>query len=210
MIDENTEPTAAEPPNRILVEVLRRGCSGHDGRANRARLRRALRNDAARLEALLILGSAVSDRATADEVTLMLGVASLYASFAPDGATSTQWRNLGHGVRASRAPNDGASARSAREMQRLKARLDEGDAAGALRSLRQVLALATDDSGHVNLDWGLLLADLRNMLRGRQDPRSESAWNRWCLGLAVGQRVDEAIPSPSTTSDQPLQGGKQQ
>ena len=212
MTDTTTEPTTPEPPNRILVETLRRACSGHDGRANRARLRRALPNTAARLDALLILGRAVNDKATRDEVALTLGVASLYATYAPEGAAGTPWRNLGQAINAAQRRADGASARSVREAQRLKARLDEGDAEGAFRSLRQVLALVVDDSGHVNLDWGLLLTDLRDLLRGRQDPKSEVAWNRWCVGLAVGPpRGNEAAPSTSsTTSDQPLQGGKQQ
>ncbi len=211
MTDASTEPTAQEPRSRILVETLRRACSGHDGRANRARLRRALTSDAARLEALLILGPAVSDKASPSDVTLTLGVASLYAKHAPEGTTGTPWCNLGHAVRAANKASDGASARSAREVQRLKARLDEGDADGALRSLRQVLALAANDNGHIDLDWDLLFVHLRNLLRGRQDPKSEAAWNRWCVGLAVGpQREDKAVPSPSTTSDQPLRGGKQQ
>ena len=211
MPDTNIEPTVPEPPNRTLVKTLRRACSGDDGRASRARLRRALTNHAARLEALLILGPAVSDKASPNDVTLMLGVASLYAKYAPEGATGTPWRNLGHAVRAARKPIDGARARSAREVQRLKARLDEGDADGALRSLRQVIALATVDGGHIDLDWGLLFADLRNLLRGRQDPKSEAAWNRWCVGLAVGPQPEgKAVPSSSTTSEQFLQGGKQQ
>ena len=200
---ESPDATAAAGgharPNEHFVNVVVSACAGHQGRANRARLRRALRRcDDAPLDVWRIIGPALSQHDTADDVTLKIGVAGLYATHGHDGRGGTAWRTVGHVLRSS-----SASDRSGRELQKLKHRLDRGDTVSALESLRLLLARLDADSV-ATLDWGLLLTDLSNLLHGRHDPRAQKAWHRWCVGFARGDNnTDDAPPAPDTAPTEP-------
>ena len=192
---DQTDPTNAQSPNRGFVERLKTTCSGADSRPNRAKLRRALRHEDGELDALFIIGPSLPATATRDDVALALGVAGLYATFAPDGATGVQWRSLGHVMRP-KSRTASADARAPRELQKLKSRLDTGNPKAAIKSLRLILA-TLDEHAASTLDWGLLLSDMRNLLRGRHHPKSQQAWHRWCVGLARGDdNTDNAEPPP--------------
>ena len=194
-IDSTAGPAAtAEPsrPNQHFVDVVVSACDEDQGRTNRARLRRALRRcDDAPLDVLRIIGPALSRHDSPSDVALKVGVAGLYATHGHDSRRGVAWRTVGHVMRAK-----GASDRSGREMQKLKHCLDRGDAASAVQSLRLLLA-RLDDDAVANLDWGLLLADLRNLLRGRHDPRAKKAWHRWCVGFARGDDNTDGAPPPA-------------
>ena len=183
-------------PNQHFVNVVASACAGHHERVNRAKLRRALRRcDDAPLDVLRIVGPALSPRDTADEITLKVGVAALYATHGHHPGTA--WRTVGHVLRL------GGDDRSGRELQKLKHRLDRGDPAAAMQSLRLMFA-RLDDAAVATLDWGLLLADLRNLLQGRHSPKAKAAWHRWCVGFARGDdNTDDAAPP---TSDPPTTG----
>ena len=186
-------------PNQHFVNVVVSACAGHQGRANRARLKRALRRcDDAPLDVLRIIGPALSPHDTADDVALKVGVAGLYAAHGRDGNGGTPWRTVGHILRSK-----SASDCSGRDLQKLKHRLDRGDTMHAMESLRLLLARLGADSA-ATLDWGLLLTDLRNLLHGRHDPRAQKVWHRWCVGFARGDdNTDDAPPAPDTSPAEP-------
>ena len=200
--DSTPEPAAAavqDRPNQHFVDVVLSACASHQGPANRARLKRALRRcDDAPLDVLRIIGPALSPYDTADDMALKVGVAGLYAAHGHDLSGGTPWRTIGHVLRS-----NSASGRNGRELQRLKHRLDRGDIGHAMEALRQMLP-RLDEAAVAALDWGLLLADLRNLLHGRHDPRAQKVWHRWCVAFARGDdNTDDAPPAPDTSPAEP-------